>query len=174
MSNISGGLRRYLSEFSFIASVGLRKVLFWTVFMAAIFIYTSKQTEYDFSNGIKTAKFAHYPAYKYLLSVLWAVFAYTFFAAIYELTYGKTGKKHVLLSLLFCDTIMLALLSSATGTAGAVLYLGKKGNSHDGCSKICVVFDKFCRHMEVSFGMSIFACFFLVWIILYSAGAIKQ
>ncbi|RZC55498.1 hypothetical protein C5167_014350 [Papaver somniferum] len=169
MSNISGGLRRYLSEFSFIASVGLRKLLFWTVLVAAIVIHTSKQTEDE-----KTTNYTHYPAYKYLLSILWAVFAYTFFAAIYELIYGKTGKKHALLSLLFCDTIMLTLLASATGTAGAVLYIGKNGNSRDGCSKICAVFGRFCRHMEVSFGMSIFACFLLVWIILYSAGAIKQ
>ncbi|KAI3833468.1 hypothetical protein MKX03_027212 [Papaver bracteatum] len=172
MATISGMLPTLVTELSFIASVWLRKLLVCTVLIAAIFIHTSKQTAYDFSNGSKTAKYAHYPAYKYLYCVLWAVCAYTFFAAIYELMYGKNARKHVFLILLFCDTIMLTLLASATGTAGAVLYIGKKGNSRDGCSKICGVFDKFCRHIEVSFGMSVFACFLLVWIIIYSAGAI--
>ncbi|KAI3954468.1 hypothetical protein MKX01_031559 [Papaver californicum] len=71
------------------------------------------------------------------------------------------------------DAIILTLMASATGTAGAVLYIGTKGKSHDGWSKTCNVFDKFCRHMWASFALSIFAYFLLVWVIVYSAGAIK-
>ncbi|KAI3864164.1 hypothetical protein MKW98_031756 [Papaver atlanticum] len=158
---------------SITASLGVRKLLFWTVFVAAIVVHTSKQTVDDYSYGSKTTKYTHYPAYKYFLSVLWIVFAYTFFAAINSGICGRSGNKYFLLSLLFCDAIMLTLLASATGTAGAVLFIGTNGNSHDGWSKTCNVFDKFCRYMWASFGLSIFACFLLVWIIVLSAGAIK-
>ncbi|KAI3855873.1 hypothetical protein MKW92_003127 [Papaver armeniacum] len=137
--------RKYNCKFRVLGSY-----CFWTVFVAAIVVHT-----------------------EYFLSVLWIVFAYTFFAAINSGICGRSGNKYFLLSLLFCDAIMLTLLASATGTAGAVLFIGTKGNSHDGWSKTCNVFDKFCRYMWASFGLSIFACFLLVWIIVLSAGAIK-
>ncbi|OVA15063.1 Uncharacterized protein family UPF0497 [Macleaya cordata] len=47
----------------------LRKLLFWTMFVAAIVMLTSKQTEKVFwppSNSMvpRTTKYSHYPAFK--------------------------------------------------------------------------------------------------------------
>ncbi|KAI3908001.1 hypothetical protein MKW98_003646 [Papaver atlanticum] len=166
------------SQSSFIslaASLGMRKLLFWTVFIAAIVIHTSKQTVDDISGhgSSKTTKYTQYSSYKYLLSVLWIVFVYTFLACLTSFFFGRLGNKAFLLKLLKWDAMMLTLLASATGTAGAVLVIASKGNSHDEWSKTCNVFDKFCRHMWASFGLSIFACSLFVWIIVYSAGAIR-
>ncbi|RZC55497.1 hypothetical protein C5167_014349 [Papaver somniferum] len=161
------------SSLSLTAGLAVRKLLFWTVFVAAIVVHTSKQTVDGLSDGSKTTKYTNYPAYKYLLSVLWIVCGYTFIASINSAICGRSGNKYFILSLLMWDAMILTLMASATGTAGAVLFIGTKGNSHDGWSKTCNVFDKFCRHMWASFGLSIFACFLLVWIIVYSAGAIK-
>ncbi|MCL7042736.1 hypothetical protein MKW94_015721 [Papaver nudicaule] len=160
------------SSLSVTAGLAVRKLLFWTVFVAAIVIHTSKQTVDNSSDGSKTTKYTNYPAYKYLLAVLWIVFAYTFFASINAMICGAYGNKFFI-QVLMWDAMILTLMASATGTAGAVLYIGTKGNSHDGWSETCNVFDKFCRHMWASFGLSIFACFLLVWIIVYSAGAIR-
>ncbi|KAI3906231.1 hypothetical protein MKW98_021764 [Papaver atlanticum] len=166
------------SQSSFIslaASLCMRKLLFWTVFVAAIVIHTSKQTVDDISGhgSSKTTKYTQYSSYKYLLSVLWIVFVYTFLACLTSFFYGRLGSKAFLLKLLKWDAMMLTLLASATGTAGAVLVIASKGNSHDEWSKTCNVFDKFCRHMWASFGLSIFACSLFVWIIVYSAGTIR-
>ncbi|KAI3910094.1 hypothetical protein MKW98_014479 [Papaver atlanticum] len=162
------------------ASLGMRKLLFWTVFVAAIVIHTSKQTVNDFSQGnSETTKFTQYSAYKYLLSVLWIVFAYTFLAFLNSIICGRRDhcgrrrNKSFLLRLINYDAMMLTLLASATGVAGAVLFIETKGNSHDGRPKTCDVFDKFCRKMWASFGLSVFACFLFLWIIINSARAIR-
>ncbi|MCL7046006.1 hypothetical protein MKW94_027975 [Papaver nudicaule] len=152
----------------------MRNLLFCTVFVAAIVIHTSKQTVEDISHGTsKTSKYTQYSSYKYLLSVLWIVFVYTFLVWLASFFYGRLGNKAFLLKLLRLDAIMLTLLASATGTAGAVLIIATNGNSQDEWSKTCNVFDKFCRHMWASFGLSIFGCSLFVWIIVYSAGAIR-
>ncbi|RZC47031.1 hypothetical protein C5167_039959 [Papaver somniferum] len=164
------------SFISLAASLGMRKLLFWTVFVASIVIHTSKQTVDDISGHggtSKTTKYTQYSSYTYLLSVLWIVFVYTFLACLTSFFFGRLGNKAFLLKLLKWDAMMLTLLASATGTAGAVLVIASKGNPHDEWSKTCNVFDKFCRHMWASFGLSIFACSLFVWIIVYSAGAIR-
>ncbi|MCL7045040.1 hypothetical protein MKW94_019889 [Papaver nudicaule] len=180
VSNVMGGddevaaAQSQLSFISLVASLGMRKLLFWTVFVAAIVIHTSKQTVDDISHGTsKTSKYTQYSSYKYLLSVLWIVFVYTFLACLASFFYGRLGNKAFLLKLLRWDAIMLTLLASATGTAGAVLIIATNGNSQDEWSKTCNVFDKFCRHMWASFGLSIFGCSLFVWIVVYSAGAIR-
>ncbi|MCL7033507.1 hypothetical protein MKW94_019831 [Papaver nudicaule] len=156
----------------------MRKILFWTVFVAAaIVIQTSKQTVDDISGGTsKTTQFTQYSAYKYLWSVLWIVlwsvlwsvlwilFAYTLWAFINSKICGRRdhcGGAEINISSQ-TDNIMLTLLASANGTAGA-----------DGWSKTCNVLDKFCRHMWASFGMSLFACCLFVWIIVISASSIR-
>ncbi|MCL7025278.1 hypothetical protein MKW94_015210 [Papaver nudicaule] len=149
-----------LSFASLSASLGVRKLLFWTVFVAAIVVHTSKQTVGDYSYGSKTTKYTHYPAYN-----LWEVWKQILSSQSLILRCRTSSE--------YNPIIMLTLLASATGTAGAVLFIGTKGNSHDGWSKTCNVFDKFCRYMWASFGLSIFACFLLVWIIVLSAGAIR-
>ncbi|MCL7045694.1 hypothetical protein MKW94_008814 [Papaver nudicaule] len=133
---------RASSFISLAASLGMKKLLFWTVFVVAIVIHTSKQTVEDISHG--TSKTT-----KYLLSVLWIVFVYTFLASLTSFLCGTFGNKAFLLKLLKWDAIMLTLLASATGTAGAVLIIATHGNSQDEWSKTCNVFDKFCRSISV-------------------------
>ncbi|KAI3877974.1 hypothetical protein MKX03_027152 [Papaver bracteatum] len=173
--DLEAAVRSQSSFMSLASSLGIRKLLFWTVFVAAIVIHTSKQTVDDISGHgtSKTTKYTQYSSYTYLLSVLWIVFVYTFFAFLTSFFYGRLGNKVFLLKLLQWDAMMVILLASATGTAGAVLVIASKGNSHDEWSKTCNVFDKFCRHMWASFGLSIFACSLYVSIIVYSAGAIR-
>ncbi|MCL7034066.1 hypothetical protein MKW94_019188, partial [Papaver nudicaule] len=95
-----------LSFLGLAASLGLRKLVFWTVFVAAIVIHTSKQTVDDISHGTsKTAKYTQYSAYMYLLAVLWIVFVYTFLACLSSFICGsrKNGNKAFLLKLVKWD-----------------------------------------------------------------------
>jgi len=66
-----------------------------------------------------------------------------------------SGNKTALLMITMLDLVIMALLFSANGAAGAVGVLGQKGNSHVQWMKVCNVFDAYCRHMTVALVLSI-------------------
>jgi uncharacterized protein (TIGR01569 family) len=69
---------------------------------------------------------------------------------------------------------MAGIMASATGAAGAVAYLGLKGNSHTNWSKICNNYGKFCRHIGSSTAVSLFASIILVVLVLLSAYSLSK
>ncbi|MBA0764864.1 hypothetical protein Gotri_014148, partial [Gossypium trilobum] len=79
-------------------------------------------------------------------------------------TYSKT----FLLFFAFFDVVFVGIVASATGAAGAVGYIGLKGNTHVGWTKICNVYDKFCRYTASSLALSLFAAILLVLLSMIS------
>ena len=65
--------------------------------------------------------------------------------------------------------VFVGIVASATGAAGAVAYIGLKGNSHVGWNKICGVYDKFCRYIGCSIALSSIAAILLVLLSMMSA-----
>jgi uncharacterized protein (TIGR01569 family) len=60
-------------------------------------------------------------------------------------------------------------MASATGTAGAVAWVGLKGNDHTRWNKICNVYDKFCRHIGASTALGLVASILLVLLAVLNA-----
>ncbi|KAK6122955.1 hypothetical protein DH2020_043299 [Rehmannia glutinosa] len=72
------------------------------------------------------------------------------------------------------DVLLLGIVAAATGTAGAVAYIGLKGNSHVGWRKICNVYDDFCKHVGASVFVSLFASIVLAFLVLLSVYALSK
>ncbi|KAK4782763.1 hypothetical protein SAY86_007137 [Trapa natans] len=66
------------------------------------------------------------------------------------------------------DVVILGVMASATGAAGAVAYIGLKGNRHTNWAKVCNVYDKFCQHLAGSIAVALFASIVLVFLIVLS------
>lgn len=64
---------------------------------------------------------------------------------------------------------MLGVMASATGTGGAVAYVGLRGNSHVQWNKICGTFDRFCRYIGSAVAVSLAASVLLVALIVLSS-----
>jgi uncharacterized protein (TIGR01569 family) len=85
------------------------------------------------------------------------------------LTFLNRGKRKVLLGKLvtLLDALMVALLFSCIGAAGAIGLLGYQGNSHVRWNKVCNVFDKFCHQVAASIILSLLGSLaFLLLIVL--------
>lgn len=70
--------------------------------------------------------------------------------------------------------LILGIVASATGAAGGVAYIGLKGNSHVGWTKICNVYDKFCQHVGASIAISLVASVVLVLLVILSAYSLSK
>lgn len=65
--------------------------------------------------------------------------------------------------------VMLGIVASATGASGGVAYIGLKGNDHSRWTKICNVYDKYCRHIGSATGVSLLAAVLLVLLSMHSS-----
>lgn len=59
------------------------------------------------------------------------------------------------LMIILVDLLMVALLFSGIGAAGAVGLIGFKGNSHLRWNKVCHIYGTFCHKVMASLGVSI-------------------
>ncbi|PKA54352.1 CASP-like protein [Apostasia shenzhenica] len=155
----------------------LRLLLFATTVPALVVLATSKQTitfPYFIQPQIsiqvtKTGKFSNSPALIYLLVALAVAVAYSVITFIISASFlRKPPSSEALFSLILLDTLMAGIMASATGSAGAVSYLGVKGNSHVQWNKICNKFDKFCRYVGCSVILTLVASIILVLLIFIS------
>ncbi|MTV29064.1 DUF588 domain-containing protein, partial [Nitriliruptoraceae bacterium ZYF776] len=68
------------------------------------------------------------------------------------------------------DALLLSIVAAATGAAGGVGYIGLKGNSHTGWTKICDKYSSYCVHFGTSIFLSLvsaIALLLLVWLSVY-------
>ncbi|OWM71280.1 CASP-like protein 1 isoform X1 [Punica granatum] len=152
----------------------LRLLVFAAALAAVVVIATSDQTEAVPVPGQGSqrveAKFTQSPALIYFV-VAWSVtglhFLITGFESILSL-FRPVLPKICRLFLLIVDVVLLGIVASATGTAGAVGYIGLKGNSHVRWNKICGVYDTFCDHLAASLALSLFGSVILVILIILS------
>ncbi|XP_058000984.1 CASP-like protein 1D1 isoform X2 [Hevea brasiliensis] len=159
----------------FAVDVGLRVLLFAATLTAVVVMSTAKQTEPVFVPGAPVrvpiaAKFNHSPAFIYFVAALSVACLYSIITALASL--GVIAKPiyatKFLLHYAFWDVLILGIVAAATGAAGGVAYIGLKGNSHTRWTKVCNVYDEFCRHVGSSIAIALFASVLLVLLIMLS------
>ncbi|XP_072975765.1 CASP-like protein 1D1 [Typha angustifolia] len=157
----------------------LRLVLLAASVSALVVLVTSKQTK-SFATGLqppfptsisRDAKFNYSPALIYLLVALAVTVLYSIATIITScsLISSPAPSTRALFLLILFDALMAAIMASATGTSGAIAYLGLKGNSHTNWAKICNTYGKFCRHIGSSAGVSLVASIVLLVLVVVSS-----
>ncbi|KAL3634574.1 hypothetical protein CASFOL_021628 [Castilleja foliolosa] len=154
-----------------LAEVVLRFLLFASALVAVVVIVTSKQTIHHVP-----AKFNHSPAFIYFVAALSVAGLYSIITTLFSFyALLKPGcYPKVLSHFVIFDVVLLGIVSAATGTAGAVGYIGLKGNKHVGWKKICHVYDDFCRHVGASVFVSLFASIVLLFLVLLSVHSLSK
>ncbi|EEF45486.1 CASP-like protein 1D1 [Ricinus communis] len=160
----------------FAVDVGLRVFLFATTLTAIVVMSTAKQTELAPVPGVPglrvpvEAKFNHSPAFIYFVAALSVACLYSIITTLASL--GVIAKPIYATKFLFYyalwDVLMLGIVAAATGAAGGVAYIGLKGNSHTRWTKICNVYDTFCKHVGSALAISLAASVVLVLLIMLS------
>ncbi|KAF0909317.1 hypothetical protein E2562_034957 [Oryza meyeriana var. granulata] len=162
------------------AHLALRALLFSVSLSALVVLVTAKQTVMvpvvlrppQVVIAPVPAKFTHSPAFIYLLAALCATCFYSLITAISSLrllSSSSACSAKTLFLLILLDVLYAGVMASATGTAGAVAWLGLKGNSHSRWNKICNVYGKFCRHIGSSTILALVASIVLVLLAFLNA-----
>ncbi|KAJ9700108.1 hypothetical protein PVL29_005778 [Vitis rotundifolia] len=158
--------------------VVLRILLLLSTVAAVVVMVTGVETKLVSVPGVPVlvpnkAKFQNSPALIYFVAALSVVGLYSIISTLgsFLLIAKPSCSTKAILHLAIWDVLMLGLAASATGTAGGVAYIGLKGNSHVGWTKVCNVYGKFCRHVGSSVAVALFASILLVlliWLSLYT------
>uniref|UniRef100_A0A0D9WYB2 CASP-like protein n=1 Tax=Leersia perrieri TaxID=77586 RepID=A0A0D9WYB2_9ORYZ len=165
------------------ANVALRALLFAVSVSALVVLATAKQTVMvpvvlrpPLVFAPVAAKFSHSPALVYLLAALCATSLYSLITAVssLKLLSGSSSSAKTLFVLILLDVFYAGVMASATGTAGAVAWLGLKGNSHTRWNKICNTYGKFCRHIGSSTVLGLIASIILVLLVFLNAYALYR
>ncbi|XP_058077032.1 CASP-like protein 1D1 [Magnolia sinica] len=159
----------------FVVDLGLRLLLFASTITAIVVMATSKQTKVlnipllPFPL-VRAAKFNQSPALIYYVVALSAACFYSIITILSSLAaISKTSpSKKLLLLLAYIDTLMVGVVASAMGAASSIGYLGLKGNSHAGWTKVCNIYGKFCRHVSASISISLIASIILILLVFLS------
>ncbi|KAL3505783.1 hypothetical protein ACH5RR_031165 [Cinchona calisaya] len=164
-----------------VIDVVLRVLLFASALVAVLVMVTSKQTElvqipFPPFRAPLAAKFNQSPAFIYLVAAFSVAGFYsiiTTLLSVYALLKPDCSTK-LLSHLVIFDVLLLGIVASATGAAGAVAYIGLKGNSHVGWQKVCDNYDMFCKHIGSSIAISLFGSVVLVLLVLLSIYSLSK
>ncbi|XP_055960588.1 CASP-like protein 1D1 [Mercurialis annua] len=156
--------------------VGLSVFLFATTLIAIVVMSTAMQTKLIPVPGVPglvlpiEAKFDNSPALIYFVAALSVACLYSIITTLTSLGViaKPTSTAKVLFYYAIWDVLMLGIVVAATGTAGAVGYIGLKGNKHTGWRKVCNVYGTFCDHMISAVAVSLIASIVLVLLIALS------
>ncbi|CAA0807131.1 CASP-like protein 1D1 [Striga hermonthica] len=166
---------------SAVGDLVFRFLLFASCVAAVVVMVTGKQSEFVpiiFPPFLvsRDANFNHSPALIYFVAALSVAGLYaaittivSFFAVLKPASYIK-----LVSHLVIFDVLVLGLMASATGAAGAVAYIGLKGNSHVQWRKICDIYDGFCKHIGSSVAVSLFGSVVLTLLIIISVRALSK
>lgn len=169
------------TDYFALAEVVLRFLVFASALVAVVVMVTSKQTEkvpipFTPLRASVPAKFNYLPALIYFVAALSVAGLYsivTTLLSFYALL--KPGCcPRVLSHFVVFDVLLLGIVAAATGAAGAVAYIGLKGNSHVGWGKVCNVYDTFCKHVGASVFVSLFASIVLAFLVLLSIYSLSK
>ncbi|XP_054791744.1 CASP-like protein 1D2 [Prosopis cineraria] len=167
----------------FQADVALRFLLFASSLVAIVVIVTSQQTELAPAQPLggpplvpKPAKFKYSPAYIYFVTAFSVAGLYSILTTLASISVMSRPdlKLKFLLHFIFWDTLILGIVASATGTAGAVAYSSLKGNDHFNWNEVCNVYDKFCRHLAGSLAVALFGSVVAVLLVWLSATSLHS
>lgn len=163
----------------FSADLVLRLLLFAASLSALVMLLTAKQTAIvpvvltpPFRLAPVAAQFKDSPALIYLLVALCVTCLYSLLSAacsLKSISMSSVCSAKTLFLLILLDVFYAAIMASATGTAGAVAWVGLKGNSHTRWNKICNLYDKFCRHVGASTFLAIVNSLILILLAVLNA-----
>ncbi|GLT99199.1 hypothetical protein SLE2022_166520 [Rubroshorea leprosula] len=160
----------------FALDVALRVLLLAAAITAVVVMVTSQQTKPSsvpsaINSPIRSpAKFNHSPAFIYFVAALSVAGLYsiiTIIASISVILKPEFSKKF-LLHFAFWDLLILGVVASAVGAAGAIAYTELKGNSHVTWIKVCSVYDRHCKHLAASLAVALFAAVLLALLAILS------
>ncbi|XP_010548921.1 PREDICTED: CASP-like protein 1E2 [Tarenaya hassleriana] len=115
-----------------------------------------------------TAKATYLSAFVYNISANAIACGYVAVSTlILMVTRGKS--KPLAAVLLVGDLVMVALLFSGTGAAGAIGLMGFQGNKHVMWNKVCNVFGKFCHTVASSLVISLLASVVFMVLVVFDA-----
>ncbi|GMI64111.1 CASP-like protein 1D2 [Hibiscus trionum] len=165
-----------------LVDVAIRILVFAATLTSVVVMVTSDQTEVVTVPGLPgvslplQAKFNHSPALIYFVAALSVTGFYSIITTLASLSVvlKPIYSKSFLLVFAFLDVVFVGIVASATGAAGGVAYIGLKGNSHVGWTKICNVYDKFCRYNASSLALALFAAILLVLLSMMSTLALYK
>ncbi|XP_051127791.1 CASP-like protein 1E2 [Andrographis paniculata] len=87
----------------------------------------------------------------------------------------RGASKGIAILVVLADLVMVALLFSSIGAAGAIGLMGYQGNSHVQWKKVCNVFDRFCHQAAAALGLSgAAALVFFVLVVLSTLNHYKK
>ncbi|KAG8372988.1 hypothetical protein BUALT_Bualt12G0124300 [Buddleja alternifolia] len=153
--------------------VVLRFLLLASAIAAVAVMVTSKQIRDifipfpPFSTELPAAKFNKSPAFIYFVAALSVVGLYSIITTLISL-YALCSPPKVMYRFVILDVPLLGIVAAATGVAGAIAYLGLKGNSDVGWRRVCDTYDHFCKHIGASVALSLFASIVLIFLVLLS------
>lgn len=164
-----------------VANVVLRFLLFASAVVAVAVMGSSKQSKLvaiPFPPFLAplTAKFTDSSAFIYFVAALSVTGLYaiiTTLLSIYAL-WKPTSSTKLLAHFVIFDVLLLGAVAAATGSAGAVAYVGLKGYSKAGWMKSCDTYGSFCRHIAGSVAVSLFGSLLLVFLIILSLRSISK
>ncbi|KAL8524924.1 hypothetical protein ACS0TY_014517 [Phlomoides rotata] len=164
-----------------VPDVVLRFLLLASCVAAVVVMVTSKQKKliaipFPPFQLPQSAEFKDSPAFIYFVAALSAAGLYsliTTLVSFYSLLKPGCCPKVISHFIIF-DVLFLGIVASATGSAGAVGYIGLKGNSHVRWNKVCNVFDDFCKHVGASIAVSLVASVVLVLLVVLSVYSLSK
>ncbi|PRQ32441.1 putative casparian strip membrane protein [Rosa chinensis] len=78
------------------------------------------------------------------------------------------------LLLVFCDTVMIALVVAAAGASSAIMYLAHNGNLDSNWLAICMQYTNFCQGLSGAVVASFVAAVFFMLLVVNSTFALKK
>ncbi|GFP81908.1 CASP-like protein 1 [Phtheirospermum japonicum] len=164
-----------------LADVVLRFLLFASCLVSVLVMVTSQQEQLipiSFPPYLITqeAKFKHSPAFVYFVIALSVAGIYAIITTLVSFfALFKPGCYHKLVShFVIFDVLFLGIMAAATGAAGAVAYIGLRGNNHVQWRKICDLYDNFCKHIGSSIAISLIGSVVLTLLVILSIRSLSK
>ncbi|KAL1220570.1 CASP-like protein 1E2 [Cardamine amara subsp. amara] len=116
-----------------------------------------------------TAKSSYLSAFVYNISANAIACGYTAISIVIVMISKGRRSKGLIMAVLIGDLIMVALLFSGTGAAGAIGLMGSQGNKHVMWKKVCNIFGKFCHQVTGSLAITLLASLVFMFLVVLDA-----
>ncbi|XAR54593.1 hypothetical protein NMG60_11029803 [Bertholletia excelsa] len=152
----------------------LRLMALVLTLLAAVLLAVDRQTKVVPIRVISTLPPVHVPitakshylsAFVYFVVVNAVACAYVAFSLVLTLA-ASGGKRGLTLMITILDLVMVGLIFSGNGAAGAIGVIGYEGNSRVRWNKVCNVFSKFCHLVAIALISSLLGGVMFLWLII--------
>ena len=112
-----------------------------------------------------TAKVSYSSAYVFFIVTNGIVCGYSVLSLVIS-SANKGRRQGLALLITVMDIVVLSLLFSSLGAAGAVGVVGERGITKVGWNKVCDVYGKFCSHIIAAIAISFLGTIFYLSLVL--------